>query len=363
MRPEQSASILDEVSSVHSDDSLTAVFDEVSQHGSSFDDTLQKLESKYGSETTWNDEVQSEIESLGLSLHDSLVMALRDEATKMDAVMAADHVNSLKDEVSRLSRELADRTVALRESQIQLREKEERIGTLELERDLYKADTSKLTKDLHRCMQKLKVSETSSSGRQATPRTRSVTTASEPQRDQLDHPSLSNESWGSANNSSITSTTVSRSEASHHSRLSVPVVEKPRLVLRSRKPPRSQLIRSKSRSFHFCRGFPQRRGASATEDEDNQEEEQNPDMIVQDQMQEMGRRMTTALDTADELRRRLAMVSRYYEGTLGKLEDTMVRQHSASEAEKKVIVDTLQSKMHEQELVIRDLRRRVMRPF
>lgn len=362
-------SLIDDVASVNSEDSLTAVFDDVpSRLGQSFDEALEHYESKYGSETTWNEDVKSEIESLGLSLHDSLVMALHDEATKMDAVMAADRVSFLEEEVRRLSREVSDRKSTQERLQALLQEKEDRIGTLELERDLYKADTGKLTKDLHRCMQKLKSAEASSCReRETTPRTRSTATVSDSNPSPEQYQNLSNASWVStnSNNSSITSATVSRSEDTDD-RTSFPVIEKPRLILRSHKQTRQQPSRPRNRTFHFCRGFSssRRKATPLVESADEDDEEiLHPDTVLQEQLQEMARRMAVALDTSDELRRRLAMVSQYYESALGEMEEDMIRQISSSENEKKIIVETLQVQMHEQELLIQDLRRRGMRPF
>jgi hypothetical protein len=117
---------------------------------------LHKLD--LGCQYTWSDDEELpvfESERFGSSIHDS-IRAIRKEASKIDAVLAVDQVDRLQEEMKNLHSELKRRdaeTVAL---SALVQKKDDHIGTLELERDLYKADTTKLANDLECCLSKLR---------------------------------------------------------------------------------------------------------------------------------------------------------------------------------------------------------------
>jgi len=67
----------------------------------------------------------------------------------MDAALAMDEVRSLKHELAAVKRQLADKKAEVKEKREIIRRKDERLAKLELERDLYRADARKLKGDLH----------------------------------------------------------------------------------------------------------------------------------------------------------------------------------------------------------------------
>lgn len=94
-------------------------------------------------------------EGIGFSIYDS-IRAIRDEAKKIDAVLAVDQVDRMQEEMKYLRSELQRQSVKTEELSAQVQMKDGQIGTLELERDLYKADTNKLANDLECCLMKLR---------------------------------------------------------------------------------------------------------------------------------------------------------------------------------------------------------------
>lgn len=334
---QESSPVIAMLDELHSQDSRQAVI-----HSSDISDH------DFGSEPTWNEEEhKSELESYGLSLHDSLVVALREEATKFDAVMAVDQVKSLKECIQRLKRDLCDRTLQVDELRALLELKDDRIGTLELERDLFKADRAKLTTDLEESLKKVASLETE------TTVSMEVSEKSEPHDEP---PSLTCSSSGQeSNQSSLTSTTASQSVSSKDQDQDppFPVIEKPRMVRRVKSNNRVQAFRDKARKFPFCRNGKVLGRRKLEGDEESTPGYTDPgeeDEILQSQIQEMTGRLKNALSTADELRRRLAIVSRYYENAIGQLETDMTDRLNLMAVEKRNTIALLESKLREEQL-------------
>jgi hypothetical protein len=107
------------------------------------------------------DDESDEIDSTALNLDgtDSEIQAainkIRKEASRMDTVIALDQLNTLQTELEVVTKALHERSVETEDLRIQLEEMEERVACLELERDLYKADTGKLQDDLKTCVERM----------------------------------------------------------------------------------------------------------------------------------------------------------------------------------------------------------------
>lgn len=326
-------------SSVYSFDSLTATFEDNFTALESFLEQQNDSDiTPLGSESTWNEEVKSEVESLGLSLHDSLVMALRDGANKMDAAITADYVATLNEEVKRLKRLMNEKTQQVCELQSLLQVKEDRISTLELERDLYKADTRKLSNDVRALVVKVKEIEASSS--------QDTTSTSTPLSDPLFHDQGSPTVLPTASvvNSSIPSEVSPNPDCPKEPAAVIAIPEKKA----SKERPKHTLG---GRALKFCRQMQMKRlghslQKNATE---RSEEDSEADSVFSEQLQQLRHRLKTSMTTSEELRRRLAMVSRYYEGALRSMEEDMLHRLTSLSNDKDDVVEQLQRKVRELE--------------
>lgn len=80
---------------------------------------------------------------------------IRKEASQMDIIMALDQLKTIEIELEVTTKALRDRSAEAEDLRTQLEEREERLSCLELERDLYKADASKLKEDLKTCVDRM----------------------------------------------------------------------------------------------------------------------------------------------------------------------------------------------------------------
>jgi hypothetical protein len=309
---------------------------------SSQDDQSESYE--LGPQFTWSDEDFSEQGDVGFSIKDS-IKAIRKEASKFNAVLAVDQLDSLITEIRSVRRELQDRTEQLEELQALVQLKDDRIGTLELERDLYKADTNKLANDLESCLIKLRrvgqvdksdidgesnfniaaasgihetrpdvnprsplsvleVEQITAQRHEKAPRRRQFKT-------KLDPPSCA---------ASTSRTSVTASSKSAVARRTTPVFEKPRItavVTPSQHADAATRNPAKIRTFcgHRNQARPKATARSSKELEHSG--------FLQEQVQEISQRLMSALDTSEELRRRLAMLNRYYESTVVAVKDKL----------------------------------------
>ena len=105
-----------------------------------------------GSQFTWSEDDHSEMDGFSISaIHDSVV-AIRKEASTFDAVLAVDQLDTLKAEVAMLKRELNARNEEVDELRELASLKDARIGTLELEIDLYRAESCNQKDELQECI-------------------------------------------------------------------------------------------------------------------------------------------------------------------------------------------------------------------
>lgn len=80
---------------------------------------------------------------------------IRKEASQMDIIMALDQLKTIEIELDVTTKALRDRSAEAEDLRSQLEERQERVSCLELERDLYKADASKLREDLKTCVDRM----------------------------------------------------------------------------------------------------------------------------------------------------------------------------------------------------------------
>lgn len=79
-------------------------------------------------------------------LHDS-IEAIREEASRVDTVMALNQLDTMRQELDTIKRELHNRGSQVKELHALVSLKDDRLSVLELERDLYKADVTRMQMD------------------------------------------------------------------------------------------------------------------------------------------------------------------------------------------------------------------------
>jgi hypothetical protein len=79
----------------------------------------------------------------GSDLHDA-IEAIREEASRVDTIMALNQLDTMRQELDTVKRELQNRGAQVRELHTLVSLKDDRLSVLELERDLYKADATRM---------------------------------------------------------------------------------------------------------------------------------------------------------------------------------------------------------------------------
>jgi hypothetical protein len=108
---------------------------------------------------TWSDEDEPSFldqQGFGSNVYESIRAISKEASKKIDAVLAVDHVDQLHEELRKVRSEMKRRRDEHSELKGIVQMKDHQIGTLELERDLYKADTAKLANDLETCLLKFR---------------------------------------------------------------------------------------------------------------------------------------------------------------------------------------------------------------
>jgi hypothetical protein len=363
-------------------------FDDSGFHGLGAGEDSKLGDFDFGSQFTWSDDDDSEAEGFGLNFYDS-ILAIRKEASMINAVMAVDQLDTLKGEMRSMRRELSDRTAEIEELHALIQFKDNRIGTLELERDLYKADTNKLANDLESCLLKLRIigqapntlydhtnqdliidepskkvndpTPFSSAGEAPlAPLNNCITSQPDRSKGRLDPPSLVDSSHTAASRTTVTASTISRSVISPEP---IPLFEKPRVTTGSKRVNRveSRPRQANDRPFALCRNVSQKEIAVPVP------KETETHGILQEQVQEMSQRLKVSVETSEELRRRLAKLNRYYESLVRHLQDTLIeiktdraqiefdltRQISTIDREYKSALAEMESTMQEQDEELR----------
>lgn len=122
--------------------------DEKAQPGSEVSSNFGWLE--LGSTYEWSGSESSSIPSFSQNefhVHDS-IEAIREEAAKIDTIMALDQLDTIKQELGSVKKILQARRMEVHELRDQLSLRDDLLSTLELERDLYKAEVVKLKDQL-----------------------------------------------------------------------------------------------------------------------------------------------------------------------------------------------------------------------
>jgi hypothetical protein len=108
---------------------------------------------------TWSDDEEPSFldqQGFGVNVYESIRAISKEASKKIDAVLAVDHVDQLQEEMKKLRIDIKHRNAQYSELKGLVQMKDNQIGTLELERDLYKADTTNLANDLESFLLKLR---------------------------------------------------------------------------------------------------------------------------------------------------------------------------------------------------------------
>ena len=317
------------------------------------------------SDFAWSDDGSERGRFCLSDIHDS-VAALREEASTLDAILAVDQINSLRTEVATLQRELAVKNEELDEMRELVSLKDAIIGTLELECDLYKADFCNQV-ELKESISTIMTFESNSDQDQAsteetdehqpsrtdivsdlptdvTPSTCTESSSSDSSnanvaeciqffprqavRQVVDPPSC-----GSSIQSSCSETTEESIVQPSHGLMH------PRSLLLSAhtksgnaNTPNMRALtpqrRSRGRTFQCCFGSGSKSRWHHKAVTSKAELDLEPCELYL-QMEQMSHRMNSAVATADELRRRLAMLNRYYESSMDAIRKELLEAKSS----------------------------------
>jgi hypothetical protein len=253
------------------------------------------------------------------------VALFREEASRLDAVLAMDKIDRLESELRALRNDLNNRCEELEEMQEILQLKDSRISALEMERDLYKADSKKLQIDLQSCITKFQALYESSSIPGGDKTEESAQLRPSPRR--LDPPSCVGASTISQSASTATKTTLSRSSHSM-SHGTIPSHENPLLGTSLRNHAKSR--QTKRRMFLLCRSSKQQENKSHPALSSENDSSMELDLSLEEQVEEMGVRLAASLAASEELRRRIAMLSKHH---CCKIKDLQIRVNVAEQRE------------------------------
>ena len=286
-----------------------------------------------GSTYEWSDSssLSSPLES---DFHDS-IEAIRQEASRIDTIMALDQLDTMKQELNSVKRILEARRMEVHDLRELVSLKDDLLCTMELERDLYKGEVTKLKDQL-----------------------KAASAGTDYVSEQLQTPTVHVTSVHALNETepvvlvpSVNTAAMSTSEVKHlESTIDQPPTRNahPGITCRSSREDfkdRSivEEIRGKedTKSCLFApRGIFRKKRRSDCRDEN---------------IRELGRLLRTSLDTNEELRRRIAMLSAYYENVVERMQDNLneahtERQRVATDLAKQIVEMDKKNRRHAEDL-------------
>jgi hypothetical protein len=101
------------------------------------------IQPELDSDCSWDDYYSDIVEEKDDDIQHS-IDAIKEEASRIDTILAMDQLDTMKQELDEMKRKLRNQNSELAEKRCLIKLKDDRLATLELERDLYKADANKL---------------------------------------------------------------------------------------------------------------------------------------------------------------------------------------------------------------------------
>jgi len=289
------------------------------------------------------------------------IAAIREEASKVDTVMALNQLDTMQQELNSVTRAMNNRTAEMEELRALLQLKDDRLSTLELERDLYKADAHKMNTDLQNCIEKIHrfdlsavnispleppsisevppiITSTGSTGSRPLlliPKEDGETSFSEHSRTRSNPNEYSRGRFMSPRTvrpSDVDSVLSDRSTYTVH-------------ALQSSRRNRSNgsLPQQKTKTFL---PFRNKSGGRHRLQPVVRSSVQMTGISLQKQVDEMNERLVASLKASEELRKRLAMVSRYYETLVRRLQESIVEMKFNQERMETDLVHQISSMDH-----------------
>lgn len=290
----------------------------------------------------WSDGDDDSLPPEGVSsgIHAS-IEAIREEASRVDTVMALDQLDTLQQELNSVTKAMSNRTAEMKELRTLVQLKDDRVSTLELERDLYKADASKMKTDLQNCVDKIRSFDNSSTSEHSPVHSRTPTPSEAPSgrstassvserrsvihnpsnsREQVVRPNRDDRSMGRLSGLGFARAPSIKSVSSN--------VSTPLQPSRKDRVDRG-LSRQRSRTFRPFRNKP----VTKPNPKPKLQPIASPSIEMtgiplQKEMNEMKERLVASMKASEELRKRLAMISRYYETLVRRMQENMVEVKS-----------------------------------
>jgi len=280
---------------------------------------------------TDDDDYSDPLESINRAFHDS-IKAIQEEASRVDAIMAIDQVDTLKQEVRAVKRELKDRSAEVEELRALVDLKDDRLATLELERDLFKADTSKLREDLRGYLEQIKISKEEARNQPILPPP--VPRQGSPDRSPVRGPDTASvgkqrivqKASRDARIPSLAATPLPDGDSS--------ITGSIYTSFSSRGPEASRLMESaampptKGKSPRCLSGqrvrawvsLPRNASSRKSKHENSKSEVEMSEISLEAHVERLSQRLQASMETSEELRKRLAMISSYYETLVRRLQ-------------------------------------------
>jgi hypothetical protein len=297
-----------------------------------------------GSSNMWSDDEDDSFPLGGIDrgIHAS-IEAIREEASRVDTVMALNQLDTLQQELSSLTRAMNSRTAEIEEMRALVRLKDDRLATLELERDLYRADANKMKSDLQTCSERIKgydlpslnepspvgVSPRSEPSSPSTsyesrpvllmPRQESDSSVVRQARIEPNRNELSRERFMASG--SVRASETDSNVDSDRSRYALVHAQN-----QSRRDTSERAeSQPKARTFLPFRNKPSSRRNGHSSDHPTID---LAGVSLHKQVGEMNERLIASMKASEELRKRLAMISSYYERVVRRLQENMAELKS-----------------------------------
>lgn len=318
------------------------------------DACIQALATNFdlSSKLTWSDDDRSDMDDFSIgAIYDS-VLAIRKEVSNFNALLAVDQLETLKAEIASTKRELELRNEEVDELRELVNLKEARICTLELECDLFKAESCNTKDGTQHCLSTMStfdsLSESSTNRTDSqkeddkalttdqSPSTCSETSSESSKSNKAKHNQASPYEVAryldppSCESSDRSSTSISTTSTPARPVPTQPLLFPLREGISKREDDRSlktmtkpKQQRSRNRSFPFCRHSCHRKPIVSIIQEDEGTMEETTLHMTQ-----ISQQMETSIALSEELRRRITLLSRYYESVIAELLKKLVDMQS-----------------------------------
>lgn len=261
------------------------------------------------------------------------ISAIREEASRVDTIMAMDKLDTLQRELRSVSQQLSSRSSQLRELRTLVQLKDNRMSNLELERDLYKADADRFKAELQRLAENIHNIDIVGESKSDPPEDCEEKCGDSIQQNETSH--IRQHLLLAPKNASAYTTSDDNCDDDD---CEVSEVSGPDMRPSKTKAKRAGNQNKAKRFLQRVRGASSRTSVSGTISESLERSGMVPDPEHQD----LKRCLQTSLETAEELRNRLGMVSGYYENLVNSLRESLLEEKTHRTRIQADVVEQLQ---------------------